>query len=66
MGRNEVSTNEVKVLVTGCPSLLEDMIYVMFAAYMAVSFIIFFHILLVLFSIILCMVVCFVYFCLIL
>jgi len=37
-----------------------------FAAYMAVSFITFFHILLVLFFIILYMVVCFVPFCLIL
>jgi len=37
-----------------------------FAAYMAVSFITFFHILLVLFCIIVYMVVCFVWFCLIL
>jgi len=37
-----------------------------FAAFLYVSFIIFFHILLVLFFIILCMVVCFVCFCLIL
>jgi len=37
-----------------------------FAAYMAVSFITFFHILLVLFCFIVYMVVCFVYFCIIL
>jgi hypothetical protein len=37
-----------------------------FAAYIAFSFILFLHVLLVLFFVIVCMVVCFVYFCLIL
>jgi len=37
-----------------------------FAVYMAFSFITFFHILLVPFFVIVCMVVCFVYFCLLL
>jgi hypothetical protein len=56
----------VKVLVTGCLLLLENIYPMKLAAYMAVSFITFFHILLVLFCIIVYMVVCFVCFCLIL
>jgi len=63
MGRSEVSTSVVKVLVTGCLPLSEDIYKMKFAAYMAVSFITLFHIILVLFCITVYIVVCFVCLC---
>ena len=68
IGRSELSRTAVKwseSLFTGYLLLLEDIkIMMKSAACMAVSFITFFHILLVLCCVILYMVVCFVCFCL--
>jgi len=65
MGRSEVLKSVVKVLGTGCLSLLEE-IKMKFAAYMAASFITSFHIISVLYCIVVYMVVCYVCFYLIL